>query len=65
MKLPTTLSEKVMMNSLMEPEPRRRAAPRPVNLLQGEDFRCALYGSLGFSTHFIMRHTKLTPARKK
>jgi hypothetical protein len=53
------------MNRLLEPGPKvkPRAKPRRVNLLEGEDFRCALYGSLGFSTHFIMRHTNFTPSQ--
>ena len=37
--------------------------PRPVNLLHGDDFKCALLGSLGFSTRLIMRHTDLTPSQ--
>lgn len=40
-----------------------RAAPRAVNLLHGDDFKCALLGSLGFSTRLIMQHTGLTPSQ--
>jgi len=36
---------------------------RRVNLIEGEDFRCALLGSLGFSTRCIMEHTDLTPSQ--
>jgi len=36
---------------------------RRVNLIEGEDFRCALLGSLGFSTRCIMKHTDLTPSQ--
>jgi hypothetical protein len=39
------------------------AAPRPVRLLVGDDFKCALMGSLGFSTRLIMEHTDLTPSQ--
>ena len=41
----------------------QRTLPRPVNLLHGDDFRCAVPGSLGFSTRLIMRHTGLTPSQ--
>jgi hypothetical protein len=41
----------------------QRTQPRPVNLLHGDDFKCALLGSLGFSTRLIMRHTGLTPSQ--
>ena len=37
--------------------------PRTVQLLAGDDFRCALMGSLGFSTRLIMEHTGLTPSQ--
>ena len=36
---------------------------RPVNLLHGDDFKCAVLGSLGFSTRLIMSHTGLTPSQ--
>lgn len=39
------------------------ATPRRVNLLNGSDFKCALLGSLGFSTRLIMAHTDLTPSQ--
>lgn len=39
------------------------ATPRRVNLLNGSDFKCALLGSLGFSTRLIMTHTDLTPSQ--
>lgn len=39
------------------------ATPRPVRLLAGDDFKCALMGSLGFSTRLIMEHTSLTPSQ--
>lgn len=41
----------------------QRTLPRPVNLLHGDDFKCAVLGSLGFSTRLIMRHTGLTPSQ--
>lgn len=41
----------------------RTATPRRVNLLNGSDFKCALLGSLGFSTRLIMTHTDLTPSQ--
>jgi hypothetical protein len=47
----------------MDVHGRARTAPRPVNLLHGDDFKCALLGSLGFSTQLIMRHTGLTPSQ--
>jgi len=37
--------------------------PRTVNLLHGDDFKCALLGSLGFSTRLIMHHTGFTPSQ--
>ncbi len=37
--------------------------PRRVDLLSGSDFKCALLGSLGFSTRLIMQHTDLTPSQ--
>lgn len=40
-----------------------RTQPRKVELLKGDDFKCALLGSLGFSTKLIMEHTDLTPAQ--
>ncbi len=40
-----------------------RTVARPVNLLAGDDFKCAIMGSLGFSTNLIMRHTELTPSQ--
>ena len=40
-----------------------RTLPRKVELLKGDDFKCALLGSLGFSTKLIMEHTDLTPAQ--
>lgn len=53
--------------SAMRPYPHSleqvRTPPRPVNLLHGEDFKCALLGSLGFSTRLIMQHTTLTPSQ--
>lgn len=42
---------------------RSPVAARPVRLLVGEDFKCALMGSLGFSTRLIMEHTSLTPSQ--
>ena len=40
----------------------RQAVPaRRVNLLADDDFKCAIMGSLGFSTNLIMRHTEFTP----
>ena len=39
---------------------RARALPRKVDLLTGEDFQCALLGSLGFSTECIMSNTALS-----
>jgi len=42
---------------------RRNSPPRFVDLLKGDDFRCALLGSLGFSTRLIMRHASLTPSQ--
>ncbi len=44
-------------------QPNGHAVPRSVNLLKGDDFKCALLGSLGFSTRLIMRHTDLTPSQ--
>ena len=42
----------------------RQAVPaRRVNLLAGDDFKCAIMGSLGFSTNLIMRHTEFTPSQ--
>lgn len=65
MKLPTTIAEKIFFNSQIEDKPKvkRRAKPRAVNLMEGDDFRCALYGSMGFSTYFIKRHTKFTESQ--
>jgi hypothetical protein len=40
-----------------------KTSPRKVELLKGDDFKCALLGSLGFSTKLIMEHTDLTPAQ--
>ena len=40
-----------------------KTKPRAVQLLAGDDFRCALMGSLGFSTRHIMEHTGLTPSQ--
>ena len=40
-----------------------RSKPRAVQLLAGDDFRCALMGSLGFSTRHIIEHTGLTPSQ--
>ncbi len=40
-----------------------RTLPRKVELLKGDDFKCALLGSLGFSTKLIMEHTDLTPGQ--
>jgi len=37
--------------------------PRKVELLKGDDFKCALLGSLGFSTKLIMEHTELSPGQ--
>jgi hypothetical protein len=34
--------------------------PRRVNLLQGEDFHCAMLASLGFSSHLIHKRTGLS-----
>lgn len=39
------------------------AVARPVRLLVGDDFKCALMGSLGFSTRLILEHTALTPSQ--
>jgi hypothetical protein len=36
---------------------------RRVELLKGDDFKCALLGSLGFSTKFIMEHTEFSPSQ--
>jgi hypothetical protein len=41
----------------------RQTLPRKVELLKGDDFKCALLGSLGFSTKLIMEHTELTPSQ--
>jgi hypothetical protein len=42
----------------------RQAVPaRRVNLLAGDDFKCAIMGSLGFSTNLIMRHTDFTTSQ--
>lgn len=38
-------------------------AGRRVDLLKGDDFRCALLGSLGFSTKLIHARTGLTPGQ--
>ena len=40
-----------------------KTQPRKVELLKGDDFKCALLGSLGFSTKLIMQHTDLTPGQ--
>ncbi|HLX61047.1 MAG TPA: hypothetical protein VKX17_07170 [Planctomycetota bacterium] len=40
-----------------------RVQPRPVRLFHGKDFLCALLGSLGFSTKFIVDRTDLTPGQ--
>lgn len=40
-----------------------KTLPRKVELLKGDDFKCALLGSLGFSTKLIMEHTELTPSQ--
>ena len=40
-----------------------KTKPRAVQLLAGDDFRCAMMGSLGFSTRHIMEHTGLTPSQ--
>ena len=32
-------------------------------MLTGDDFKCALMGSLGFSTRLIMDHTGFTPGQ--
>jgi hypothetical protein len=42
---------------------QQRTLPRPVNLLRGDDFKCAVLGSLGFSTRLIMHHTGFTPSQ--
>ena len=42
---------------------RQAVPPRRVNLLAGDDFKCAIMGSLGFSTNLIMRHTELTTSQ--
>lgn len=42
---------------------RQSVPARRVNLLTGDDFKCAMMGSLGFSTNLIMRHTELTPSQ--
>ena len=39
---------------------RGKTKPRSVHLLAGEDFQCALMGSLGFSTRLITEQTGLT-----
>lgn len=39
------------------------ATPRRVDLLKGDDFHCALLGSLGFSTRLIHHRTGLTPGQ--
>ena len=51
------------MNQYSNSDKHPRTLPRPVNLLYGDDFKCALLGSLGFSTRLIMRHTDLTPSQ--
>ena len=61
MKQPIADSDQYLLKA--KPEKRHKASPRPVSLLEGEDFRCAMYGSMGFSTYFIMRHTNLTTSQ--
>ena len=39
------------------------AKPRRVKFDEGEDFTCALLGSLGFSTQYIMQHTEFSPGQ--
>ena len=41
----------------------QQTVPRKVELLKGDDFKCALLGSLGFSTKLIMEHTELSPSQ--
>ena len=42
---------------------RTMTQPQKVDMLTGFDFRCALLGSLGFSTRLITEHTGLTPGQ--
>ena len=50
------------MNCISERD-RGQIPPRKVELLKGDDFKCALLGSLGFSTKLIMEHTELSPSQ--
>lgn len=47
-----------MLNGMFGP-----VRPQRVRLFHGKDFLCALLGSLGFSTKFIMGRTALTPGQ--
>lgn len=48
------------MSELLQMKP---GVARRVRLLVGDDFKCALMGSLGFSTRMIMEHTELSPSQ--
>lgn len=52
-----------MSSSMAFRAQRTSARPRPVSLLDGQDFTCALYGSLGFSSRFIIQATGLTTSQ--
>lgn len=49
-----------LIQRMREAAKNSRSAPRKVKLVEGEDFTCALLGSLGFSTRYIMEHTEFS-----